>query len=100
MVALQLAAGLCLPSQTPLAPVTGAFPLPVKPLALPLIAAHCLFPVAVGLCLPSQTPRAPVTDAFPLPVNPLTLPIAAAHCFVALPDDKPLWQQSIVFPFR
>ena len=39
-----MAVGLCSPSHTPLAPVTAALPsqLPVKPLTLPVVAAHCL----------------------------------------------------------
>ena len=48
MAELQLAVGLCLPSQTPLAPVTGVFPLACQAfLTLPIIAAHSLFPVAL-----------------------------------------------------
>jgi len=67
--------------------------LPVKPLALPVIAAHSLSPVAVGLRLPSHTPLAPVTGAFPLPVKPLDLPIIAAHSPIPC-GSRPLSSQS------
>ncbi len=45
MAELQLAVGLCLPSQTPLAPVTGAFLLACQALlTLPIVAAPLPFP--------------------------------------------------------
>ncbi len=65
MAELQLAVDLCPPSQTPLAPVTGAFPLACQALLiLPIIAAHCLIPVALGQ---NQGRSDPACLCYPVP---------------------------------
>ena len=94
MAAPHLAVGLCPPSQTPPAPVKGAFPLACQAFGFAYhCCPRCLSPVAVGLCFPSQTPLAPVTDAFPLACEAFR---SAYHCcpFPIPCGSRPLSSQS------